>query len=190
MITYREVDKSFLELYDQVSQNVDVQSEYRVKRINNGLGGLVFEEIPVMPYIKDLAQYEIAREYEKEFDISNWRFYMAFDEDVPVGAVTIAGTTDGMNMLSGRKDACVLWDIRVEDGYKHRGIGQRLFDMAVLGAKEDGYCQIIIECQNNNIPACQFYQKQGALLSKIDMYAYYSEPEVRNEVQFVWYLDL
>lgn len=29
------------------------------------------------------------------------------------------------------------------------------------------------------------YQKQGAVLSKIDMYAYYLEPEIRNEIQFI-----
>lgn len=55
---------------------------------------------------------------------------MAFDENVPVGAMTIAGTTKGLNMLYGRTDACVLWDIRVADSYKHQGIGQKmsLFD--------------------------------------------------------------
>ena len=81
MITFKEVDKSFFELYDKVSMNVNVQSEYEVKRINGGLGGLVFEEVPVEPYIKDLSIYERAIEYEKEFDITNWRFYMAFDDD-------------------------------------------------------------------------------------------------------------
>lgn len=72
MITFKEVDKSFFELYDKVSMNVNVQSEYEVKRINGGLGGLVFEEVPVEPYIKDLSIYERAIEYEKEFDITNW----------------------------------------------------------------------------------------------------------------------
>lgn len=93
MITFKEVDKSFFELYDKVSMNVNVQSEYKVKRINGGLGGLVFEEVPVEPYIKDLSIYERAIEYEKEFDITNWRFYMAFDDDIPVGAMTVAGKT-------------------------------------------------------------------------------------------------
>ena len=55
MITFKEVDKSFFELYDKVSMNVNVQSEYEVKRINGGLGGLVFEEVPVEPYIKDYS---------------------------------------------------------------------------------------------------------------------------------------
>ena len=190
MITFKEVDKSFLELYDKVPMNVNVHTEYKVKRIDNGLGGFIFEEISVEPYIKDLSIYERATEYEKEFDITNWRFYMAFDEDIPVGAMTVVGKTDGLNMLYGREDACVLWDIRVADAYKHNGIGQKLLDMGILNAKKDGYQQMIIECQNNNVPACKFYQKQGAVLAKIDMYAYYLEPEVRNEIQFMWYLDI
>ncbi|MBD5554999.1 MAG: GNAT family N-acetyltransferase [Roseburia sp.] len=190
MIIVEEVDKSFFELYDKVSMNVDVHSEYKVKRIDNGLGGLVLEEIPVNPYIKDLSVYERAMDYEKEFDITNWRFYMAFDGEKPIGAMTVVGRTEGLNMLSGRNDACVLWDIRVADAYKHNGIGQKLLDIGIAGAKNDGYSQMIIECQNNNVPACNFYKKQGAMLSKIDMYAYYLEADIRNEIQFVWYLDL
>lgn len=190
MITYKEVDKSYFELYDTVSMNVDVQSEYKVERINSGLGGFTLEEIQVSPYVKDLSKYERAVNYEQDFDITNWRFYMAFSGDVPVGAMTIAGKTEGLHMLSGRTDACVLWDIRVADAYKYNGIGQELLKMGIAGAKSDGYRQMIIECQNNNVPACRFYQKQGALLSKIDMYAYYSEPEVRDEIQFVWYLNI
>ncbi len=33
-----------------------------------------------------------------------------------------------------------------------------------------------------------FYHKQGAVLSKIDEYAYYREKECREEVQLIWYL--
>ena len=55
------MDKSFFELYDKVSVNVDVRSEYKVKRINNGRGSF-FEEIEVQPYIKDLSKYECAAE--------------------------------------------------------------------------------------------------------------------------------
>ena len=190
MIHVKKTDRSCFELYDSVSQNVDVKSEYRIKRIDNGLGGLVLEEVPVTPYIKDLSVYERATEFEKEFDITHWSFYMAFDDEKPVGALTIAARTDKLYMLGGRDDACVLWDIRVADEYKHRGIGQKMLDLAIKDAKADGYKQMIIECQNNNVPACNFYRKQGALLSKIDMYAYYQEEACRDEAQFVWYLDL
>lgn len=190
MIYVKKTDRSCFEMYDSVSMNVDVKSEYKVKRIDNGLGGFILEEVPVTPYVKDLSVYERATEYEKEFDITHWSFYMAFDDEKPVGAATVAARTDKLYMLAGRDDACVLWDIRVADEYKHQGIGQKLFDLAVKNAKADGYRQMIIECQNNNVPACNFYRKQGALLSKIDMYAYYQEEACRNEVQFLWYLDL
>ena len=103
MIIFKEVDNSYFELYDKVSMNVDVRSEYTVKRINNGLGGLILEETMVQPYRKDLSVYARAAEYEKDFDLTNWRYYMAFEGDVPVGAMTVAGKTPGMNMLSGRE---------------------------------------------------------------------------------------
>ena len=190
MIYVKKTDRSCFEMYDSVSMNVDLKSEYKVKRIDNGLGGFILEEVLVTPYVKDLSVYERATEYEKEFDITHWSFYMAFDDEKPVGAATVAARTDKLYMLAGRDDACVLWDIRVADEYKHQGIGQKLFDLAVKNAKADGYRQMIIECQNNNVPACNFYRKQGALLSKVDMYAYYQEEACRNEVQFLWYLDL
>ena len=190
MIEFKEVDKTYFPLYDQVTANVDIRSEYRVNRIDGGLGGLIFEKVPVTPCVKDLSKYERAVEYEDMFDISKWRFFMAFDGDIPVGAVTVAGTTKGMDMLGESTGACVLWDIRVADAYKHMGIGQGLFDLGKAAAKADGYKTMIIECQNNNVPACNFYKKQGALLSKVDMNAYESEPEIADEVQFVWRLAL
>ena len=190
MMTFREMDRSCFALYDSVSMNVEVHSEYRVRLLDGGLGGLVLEEVPVTPQVKDLSQYERATEYETLFNIATWRFFMAFDGETPVGAPTLAGPTEHLYMLNGRTDACVLWDIRVADGYKHRGIGQRLFDMAVAAARKTGYRQMIIECQNNNVPACQFYRKQGAVLGKVDRYAYYDDPMLRNETQLIWYLDL
>ena len=190
MIEFKEVDKTYFPLYDQVTANVDIRSEYRVNRIDGGLGGLIFEKVPVTPCVKDLSKYERAVEYEDMFDISKWRFFMAFDGDIPVGAVTVAGTTKGMDMLGESTGACVLWDIRIADAYKHMGIGQGLFDLGKAAAKADGYKTMIIECQNNNVPACNFYKKQGALLSKVDMNAYESEPEIADEVQFVWCLEL
>ena len=190
MITVKEVDRTYFDLYDQVSMNVEVRSIYKLKRLDSGPGGFIFDEVPVKECIKDYSKYEIAKEYEKTFDISTWRFYMAFDDEKPVGAATVAGPTENIYLLSGRKDACVLWDIRVEDGYKHMGIGQKLFDLCKSFAIEDGYSQMLIETQNINVTACKFYKKQGAVLSKVDMYAYYSQPDSRDEIQFIMYLDL
>lgn len=40
MIIFKEIDNSYFDRYDKVSMNIDVLSEYIVKRIDNGLGGL------------------------------------------------------------------------------------------------------------------------------------------------------
>lgn len=44
-----------------------------------------------------MSIYERATEYENESDITNWRFYLAFDGDIPVGAMTVTK----MNWNSG-----------------------------------------------------------------------------------------
>ena len=76
------------------------------------------------------------------------------------------------------------------DSHKRMGIGQKLFDAGVEWAKGEGFSQMKIECQNNNVPACRFYHKQGAVLSEINEYAYYQEEDLRDEAQLIWYLDL
>lgn len=114
----------------------------------------------------------------------------SFDDEKPIGAVTIVSRTDDINMLDGRDDMTVLWDIRVSDTYKHKGVGQKLFNLAVEWSKSNGFKQMKIECQNNNVPACKFYRKQGAILRMIDEYAYIDDAESRFEVRFIWYLDL
>ena len=192
MITYKKVDHTYFSLYDQVPMRVQVASYYRIVKINRGLGGFTLVETPVEPYIKDFCtgDDESVKRWEKRWDISNWAFFMAFDGDKPVGGATIASRTEEINMLAGRDDLAVLWDIRVDDAYKHKGIGQALFDMAVEWSRSQGLRQMKIECQNVNVPAVKFYHKQGATLSAINEYAYYTEPEIRHEIGFYWFLDL
>ena len=115
----------------------------------------------VKPYVKDFTagEGERAEQWEKRFDLSHWAFFMAFDGEHPVGAAAVASRTEGVQMLAGRDDLAVLWDIRVEDACKRQGVGQKLFDMAVNWSRDQGLVQIKIECQNNNIPAIQFYHK-------------------------------
>lgn len=190
MITYIEIDESHFEEYDKIPMLVHVKSILTLEKIENGLGGILLKETPIEEQLKDLGVYEEATKYAKEFDITNWAFFMAFDNELPIGAVTVASKTKNVNMLDGRDDMSVLWDIRVDDRYKKQGIGTKLFTMATEWSKLNGFKQIKIECQNNNVQACKFYHKQGAALGKIDEYAYYDDSDIQNEVQLIWYLDL
>lgn len=191
MITYNQVDTTYFPQYDRIPMFVHVSAFYRIEKHNRGLNGFSFVETPVEPYIKDFCTGDDESvERWKRFDLTNWAFFMAFDDERPVGAATIASRDNEVNMLAGRNDLAVLWDIRVDDAYKHQGIGQTLFDMAVDWSRKHGLRQMKIECQNINIPAVRFYHKQGAVLSAIDEYAYYHDPVLRHEAQLIWFLDL
>jgi len=193
MITYKQIDKSYFPQYDIIPMRLTVKSYYKIEKINRGLGGFTLVETPVeAPYIKDFCVYgdETATFWAEHFDVSNWAFFMAFDGEKPIGGATVASRTKQVNMLCGRDDLALLWDIRIDETHKHQGVGQTLFDMAVNWSKEQGLVQMKIECQNNNVPAVNFYHKQGAVLCTIDEYAYYSEPEYRHETEFIWFLDL
>lgn len=190
MITYREIDSSYFDKYDKIPMLVKVKSILKLEKIENGFGGILLKETPTEEYIKDLGEYEEVTKYAEEFDITNWTFFMAFDNKFPIGAVTVVSETKNVHLLDGRDDISVLWDIRVDDRYKQQGVGTKLFTMAAEWSKSKGLKQIKIECQNNNVQACRFYHKQGAVLGKIDEYAYYEDIEDRDEVQLIWYLDL
>ena len=151
MIEYKKIDRTHFPHYDLIPMRFCVSSYYRIDKLNNGLGGFSLVETPVEPYLKDFCtgDDESVSRWEKRWDISNWAFFMAFYGErpssfspigengsssrrylpVPVGGVTAASRTKGVNMLDQRDDLAVLWDLRVDEEYKHKGIGQTLFNM-------------------------------------------------------------
>ncbi|OPZ79459.1 MAG: TDP-fucosamine acetyltransferase [Alphaproteobacteria bacterium ADurb.Bin438] len=186
-IIYREVFKEELDKYDAVEMNFMVKSLYRLK--NKGLQGFELKEEKIdTPYIKDYRKYNNAVDYDKKFDITNWRFFMAFDDLKPVGGATLVMKTKGVYMLDFKENLGALWDIRINNDYKNQGIGSKLFDMVKNCAKSNGLKELKIETQNVNVPACKFYSKQGAKLKGIREQVY--QKEEQEEIQFLFYLDL
>jgi ribosomal protein S18 acetylase RimI-like enzyme len=190
----KQVDSSYFPQYDKIPMIVHGSTYYRIDKINRGLGGFTLVETLIEPFIKDFDDDEplhnFASRQAERFYITNWGFFMAFDEEQAVGGAIVASRTKEVNMLSGRDDLAVLWDIRVDEAHKRKGVGQALFDMAVAWSRGEGLTQLKIECQNNNVPAVNFYHKQGAVLAAVDEYAYYNEPQYRHEAQLIWMLDL
>ena len=191
MIEYKQVDMSYFPLYDKIPMIVNVKSHFKIEKVDRGLGGFRFVETSVEPYERNFCLGEDACVGRwKRWDLSGRAFFMAFDGEHPIGAAAVASRTEGANMLDDRNDLAALWDLRVDCEYKRRGVGRKLFEMVVEWAKAQGLAQLKIECQHNNVPAVRFYHKQGAVLSTVDEYAYYNEPEYRHEIQMIWFLDL
>lgn len=170
-----------------------VSSFLRVELVEEGLGGILLKKEPINhPYIKDYDKTSEGgpSEWPSHFDIKNWGLFLAYEETIPVAGTTIAFNTNGINMLEGRDDLSVLWDIRVQPEKRGNGIGKSLFIKACEWSAQRGCKQMKIETQNINTNACHFYKKMGCNLGMIHRYAYHHDPHISHEVMLNWYIDL
>lgn len=192
-IEIRQVGPDSLDQYGQIPMRHRVESVFCVDEIDGGLGGFkLTEESVANPYIKDYDDFNPGgvTEWTKKFDVSNWLFLMAFDGDKAVGGATVAIRSPKIQMLEGRDDLAVLWDIRVHPDCSRQGIGSRLLDQAADWSRKQGCKQLKIETQNINVPACRFYAARGCKLLTIDRHAYSEDPRVAHETMLIWFLDL
>ena len=165
----------------------NVESVFDVLPRGGGLGGLMLSERRVaVPYVKDYdaMEGESPKQWAVRFDVSNWGLIGARSDGVRVGGAVIAFNTEGVNMLEGRRDLAVLWDIRVAPEVRGRGVGSGLFRAVEAWASAKGCKLLKIETQNINVPACRFYARQGCVLGSINRFAYRELPE---EAQLLWY---
>jgi GNAT superfamily N-acetyltransferase len=168
----------------------EVESVFDVSAPGGGLGGLILSERGLdAPYVKDYdtAGGEHPAQWAARFDVSNWGLIGAHSHGGRVGGAVIAFNTQGVNMLEGRTDLAVLWDIRVSPEARGRGVGFALFRAVEAWAAARGCLQLKIETQNINVPACRFYARQGCVLGAINRFAY---RELPDEVQLLWYKTL
>jgi len=153
-------------------------------------GGFVLTERSLPdPYVKDYDAIsgEGPTRWARRFDVANWGFLSARVDGQPIGAAVVAFDTPGVNMLEGRRDLAVLWDLRVVPEARGQGVGDALFRAAEAWARARGCAEMKIETQNINVPACRFYAAQGCVLHAVDRSAY---PELPDEIQLLWYKSL
>ena len=170
----------------------EVRTRLRPEPAESGLGGIRLVEEPVdPPYLKDYdatSEEGPARWLRRwNWDTSSWGLLVAYEGSRRVGGAVLARRTANVNMLEGRDDLAVLWDFRVHPDCRGAGVGQRLFEASVDWARRHGCVELKIETQNNNVPACRFYARQGCRLGAIVSRAY---AELPDEIQLIWRLPL
>ena len=176
LIEYARIPIAF-----EVSEVFDVASE------RNDRFRLVCRQLS-RTYVKDYdAIGERPVEWPQRFDVSNWAFFSAFADGRRIGGTTVAYKTPNLNMLEGRVDLAVLWDIRVDPANRRLGVGTALFDAATTWATSNGCRELKVETQNTNVVACRFYARHGCVL-RLVRYGVY--PELPNEIQLLWYKNL
>ena len=182
------IEPDSMELYETIPIVLTVKSIYEVEPIKQGLKGIRLNEVSLdQPYVKDYDLHESPADWSKQFDVSNWKFFLAMDGELPVGGTAVAYDTPGVNMLGGRTDLSVLWDIRVHPEYRGFGIGTALFRRAEEWSLGKKCSWMKVETQNINVPACKFYAKMGCVLGEINTQAYVKDG-LGHETMLVWYL--
>jgi GNAT superfamily N-acetyltransferase len=88
-----------------------------------------------------------------------------------------------VDLLEGRRDLAVVWDLRVEADRRRGGVGTALWRAAESWARAQGCTHVKVETQDVNVPACLFYARQGCTLRGIHPGAY---PHSPGETQLLW----
>ena len=175
-----------LHAYAKIPMIFYADSVIDIKQSENGAFSFIERKLD-SPYMKDYDSIMSPLDWEKQFDLSTWSFFLAYQNKNLAGGAVIATRNNDMVMLENRDDLAVLWDIRVLPDMQGNGIGSQLFCVAEEWSQKNGMVELKIETQNNNLPAIRFYQKQGCILRHAIPFAY---PEFPDEVQLLWYKNL
>lgn len=190
IVQIQQEPPSALAEYAHVPSAFEVRKRFAVITPDAGLGGLrLLAERMVEPYVKDYdaepGQHPTA--WTARFDLAQWGILTAWANGKRVGGAVVAWGTPGVEMLEGRPDLAVLWDLRVAPDLRRRGVGSSLFQTAEEWALARGARWLKVETQNVNVTACRFYARQGCTLAAAHRFAY---PTLPDEVQLLWYKPL
>lgn len=167
-----------------------VRSVLDVSSADDGSGGFVLTERRLdTPYLKDYDALpgEHPSGWPDRFDVSRWGVFAARVRGRRVGGAAVAFRTPGLDLLEGRDDVAVLWDIRVAPQFRGRGVGAALFRAAEAWARSRGCLDLVVETQNVNVAACRFYARMGCVLAAANHSAYLTLP---SEIRLLWSKDL
>ena len=142
----------------------------------------------VSPWVKDYDRLDGGPlGWPARFDVRHWTFFSARVQDRLVGGASVVYQAPDIELLEGRDDVALLWDLRVAPDARHAGVGRALMDAVDAWARSHEAAWIEVETQNINAPACRFYAANGFDLRAANPDAY---PELPNEVQLLWYKQL
>jgi ribosomal protein S18 acetylase RimI-like enzyme len=140
--------------------------------------------IPV-PYRKDYDAHtdHHPTAWPVRFDMARWVVLAAYCEHRRVGGAVLTVNDSQVDLLRTQSDHALLWDLRVAPHERRRGVGAALLSAAERLAVDRGACQLRVETQQINVPACRFYLHHGFSLESVRPHVY---PDLPEEVQLLW----
>lgn len=187
-ITVREESPADLQEHERIPIAFEVRRVLEVEGHGDVGEARLHEREIERPYVKD---YDVdggsPTRSTAPFDLAHWALLVARAGGRRVGGALLAFDTPGVDMLEGRRDLAVVWDLRVDPGRRRSGVGTALWRAAVGWAARHGCRHLKVETQDVNVPACRFYEKQGCRLLRVVPGAY---PDHPHETQCLWVADV
>lgn len=182
-------DCSSIDQYSSIPISFDVISVFDVTHAPDDEAPRLVERSLEHSYVKnyDVIQGDSPLEWPGRFDLSSWRFFVAYAGEQRVGGVVLIMDSPDIEMLEGRKDLALLWDVRVAPSFRASCVGSTLLAAAESWSIEHGAKDLKVETQNINVSACRFYESRGFELRQANAGVY---PGLPNEVQLLWYKSL
>lgn len=136
---------------------------------------LIYTIVPVEPYERDIPMEDT--DY-------------GFDEEGPtIFFAEVDGTLAGrIKMLQWWNQFAYVEDLVVNPEYRGMGIGRMLLERGIQWARKHEFPGVMLETQDDNVPACTLYQSCGFVLSGFDRSVYKAIYPNTKETALYWYL--
>ena len=136
---------------------------------------LMYTIVPVEPYKREVH----AEDTEYGFDEAGPTIFFA----------EVDGTLAGrIKMLRWWNQFAYVDDIVVNPDFRGLGIGRKLLEQGIQWARENDFPGVMLETQDDNVPACMLYQSCGFVLSGFDRNVYKAINPNTKETALYWYL--
>ena len=168
--------------YEQVPISFEIHGRVDLTLLED-IGSV--ETVPCFPRRKDYDEASDQRptQLALRYDIANWPILMVYEGDTVVGGAILAPPKSGYELPGAQNGSGIMVDLRVHPSMRQRGVGRALISAAISLAHHLGWEEILVETQDTNLAACQFYANMGFSVRSIDREAYGTS---LDEAQIIW----
>lgn len=171
-ITIRKIDSHESPQTESFSRKSMVNSRLRLAIENEKL---VYTIVPVEPYEREVH----AEDVDYGFDDAGPTIFFAQVDGQLAGRI---------KMLRWWNRFAYVEDIVVNPEFRGRGVGRQLLERGIQWARENNFPGVMLETQDDNVPACTLYESCGFVLSGFDRKVYKAINPNTKETALYWYL--
>ena len=167
------MDSNSIHQVDTFERN-SIVNEHLVLHVDNKK--ITYSILPVEPYEKILDVDP--EDYTTFIDNPQKVIFFADVDGKPAGQIKLVPWWNKFGYVE---------ELVVDPEFRGQGVGHALMARAIEWAKGQNLPGLTLETQDNNVPACKFYEKCGFVLGGFDLFAFRNLANA-SEIALYWYL--